>query len=116
MCYAVDFQSHGVNHHVSSAIPDEALDYELRESKRFIQDLTGKDVFVFAYPYNVVSDNANTLLKKHGYLFARAGARKYNKIGTNQYGLNSIGIVPTWSNRDLRKALLLAELKTLRSP
>jgi len=111
----VDFQSHGVNHHVSSAITLEMLDLELAGSKKYIQDFLGNEVYAFAFPYNVVSENAFDLFKKHGYILARAGARKLNNSGEYPFTLNSIGIEPQWSIQELRKALLLAELKTLRS-
>ena len=111
----VDFQSHGVNHQVFSVLSKQLMEYELEESKHFIQELTGKDVFAFAFPYNVVSEEIYPLLIKHGYLIARAGARKYNKIGTSPYGVNSIGIPPHWTVKELRKSLLLAELKALRA-
>lgn len=113
MSRVFDFQSHGVNHHVSSAIPLELLDYELRESKRFIEELTGKDVFAFAFPYNIVSENANELLSKHKYKLARAGTRRFTKKGSDPYRLNSIGIDPVWSIKQLKRAFHLAEFKTL---
>lgn len=112
MSTLVDFQSHGVNHHVSSAIPDEQMDYELRESKQYIQELTGKDVYAFAFPYNVVSKDAFTLLSTHDYTIARAGTRRYNRIGTDSFNINSIGMVPTWTIKQLKRALHLAEFKT----
>ncbi len=111
----VDFQSHGVNHHVSSAISMEMLESELVESKKYIQDLLGNEVYAFAFPYNVITENAFALFKKHGYLLARTGARKLNSPDTYPFTLNSIGIEPHWSVKQLKKALLLAELKTLRS-
>lgn len=110
-----DFQSHGVNHHVSSAIPPELMEYELTESKRFIEELTGKDVFAFAFPYNVVSNDAYNLLKKHGFVLARAGTRRYNKIGVDPYKLNSIGGDPAWSIKQLQRAFYIAEMKTIFS-
>ena len=111
----VDFQSHGVNHHGSSAISMEMLESELVESKKYIQDLLGNEVYAFAFPYNVITENALVLFKIHGYVLARAVARKLNSPGTYPFTLNSIGIEPHWSVKQLKKALLLAELKTLRS-
>lgn len=115
MSRVFDFQSHGVNHHVSSAIPPELMEYELSESKRFIEDLTGKNVFAFAFPYNVVSNEAYRLLKKHGYVLARAGARRYTKVGEDPYKLNSIGTDPAWAVKQLKRAFHLAEMKTVFS-
>ena len=111
----VDFQSHGVNHHASSALPIEMLESELVESKKHIQALIGNEVYAFAFPYNIVSENAFELFKKHSYVLARAGARKLNSSDAYPFTLNSIGIAPQWTVQELRKALLLAELKTLRS-
>ena len=111
----VDFQSHGVNHHASSALPVAMLESELVLSKNYIQDLVGNEVYAFAFPYNIVSENAFELFKKHGYVLARAGARKLNSPGAYPFTLNSIGVEPQWTVQELRKALLLAELKTLRS-
>ena len=112
MSGVIDFQSHGVNHHVSSAIPVDLMDYELRESKRFIEELTKREVFAFAFPYNVVSNEAYSLLKKRGYALARAGTRRYSKIGTDPFKINSIGMIPHWSTKQMRRALALAEFKT----
>lgn len=115
MSKLVDFQSHGVNHNVSSALPLEMLESELVVSKKYIQDLLGNEVYAFAFPYNVVSENAFEIFKRHGYVLARAGARKLNPIGAYPFTLNSIGVAPQWTVQELRRALLLAELKTLRS-
>jgi len=111
----IDFQSHGVNHHVSPAIPTELMDYELRESKRFICELTGNEVYAFAFPYNEVSSGAYSLLEKNGYTLARAGTRRYNKLGVNPYKLNSIGADAEWSIKQLKRVLRLAEMKTVVS-
>lgn len=115
MSRLIDFQSHGVNHHVASAIPSELMDYELRESKRFIQEVTGKDVYAFAFPYNEVSNKAYPLLEKNGYTLARAGTRRYNKVGVHPYKLNSIGTDAEWSVRQLKRVHHLAEMKTVVS-
>lgn len=110
-----DFQSHGVNHHVSSAIPSALMEYELTESKLFIEELTGKEVFAFAFPYNVVSDEVYRLLKKHNYVLARAGTRRYTKIGSDPFKLNSIGMDPVWSIKQVKRVFNLAEMKTVFS-
>lgn len=111
----IDFQSHGVNHHVSSVIPRALMDFELLESKRFIKELTGREVFAFAFPYNLVSEESYELLDKNGYTLARAGARQLNRIGGDSYKLNSIGIDAEWTIKQLKRVFHLAEIKTLIS-
>jgi peptidoglycan/xylan/chitin deacetylase (PgdA/CDA1 family) len=108
----VDFQSHGVNHHVSTAIPLEAFQYEIRESKRFIEELTGREVYAFAYPYNRAGRREAKAVEEAGYTVARVGQRMLNSATTNKYMLNSIPVVRDCSVPDLRKNIEIAEMKT----
>ncbi len=91
------------------------MEYELRESKRFIHGLTGNEVYAFAFPYNEVSKTAYSLLEKNGYTLARAGTRRYNRIGVNAFKLNSIGFDAEWSLKQLKRVLSMAEMKTVFS-
>ena len=109
---SVDFQSHGVNHHVSAAIPLEAFQFELRESKRFIEELTGREVYAFAYPYNRAGRREAEAVEEAGYMIARVGQRMLNSAETNRYMLNSIPVVRDCSVSDLRKNIEIAEMKT----
>jgi len=52
MSGVVNFQSHGVTHSQASALNADEFLAELKDSKHFIEGLTGKDVYAFAYPYN----------------------------------------------------------------
>ena len=115
MSNPVVFHPNVAHPHAVSALPVARLESELVVSKNYIQDLVGNEVYAFAFPYNIVSENAFELFKKHGYVLARAGARKLNSPGAYPFTLNSIGVEPQWTVQELRKALLLAELKTLRS-
>lgn len=109
----VDFQSHGVNHHVSTAIPLEQLGYELRESKRFIEELTGREVYAFAYPYNIAGKRAAEAVAEAGYKVARVGQRMLNSATTNRYMLNSISVVRDCSVSELAKNIEIAKMKTV---
>jgi peptidoglycan/xylan/chitin deacetylase (PgdA/CDA1 family) len=108
----IDFQSHGVSHHVSTAIPLEAFRYELRESKKFIEELTGREVYAFAYPYNRAGRREAEAVEEAGYTVARVGQRMLNSATTNRYMLNSIPVVKDCSVPDLRKNIEIAEMKT----
>ncbi|MFH0849962.1 MAG: polysaccharide deacetylase family protein [Candidatus Bathyarchaeota archaeon] len=109
----VDFQSHGVNHHVSTALPVDLLRYELRESKRFIEDLTGREVYAFAYPYNVAGRKEAEAVAEAGYRIARVGQRKLNSMTADRYMLNSVPVVRDCSVPELEKNLELAKMKTV---
>lgn len=111
----VDFQAHGVHHHLSTVLTPEKLKEELLESKRVIEDITGKPVFAFAYPYNHASKREAEIVESCGFSFARIGDRIMNSSNSNRFLLNSIGIKQNSSVDALRKKLLRAELKTILS-
>ena len=112
MASHVNFQSHLVGHHPSTKLTPDKLRSELAESKRTIEELTGKQVYCLAYPYNRVSPEVVSLVNSSDYVFARSGARMMNDAETNRYSLHSTGIVKNWGISELKDAFLLSELKT----
>lgn len=110
----VNFQSHLVGHHPVAKLTPDKLMSEMAESKETIEELTGKRVYCLAYPYNRVSPSEVSAVSSSDYVFARSGARMMNDAETNRYLLHSVGIVKKWGIRELKNALLLSELKTLR--
>lgn len=46
----VSIQSHTVNHPILTHSPGDVLDMELHDSKVWLADFTGKDVYAFSYP------------------------------------------------------------------
>ena len=113
MSKVVDFQAHGVHHHLSTVLTPGKLREELLESKQVIEDLTGKAVFVFAYPYNRAGEREAEIVEACGFSLARIGGRTMNSSSSNRFLLNSIGIEQDSSVDAVRKKLLNAELKTL---
>ncbi len=61
----IDFQSHSVMHPYLSDISLDKVDYEVRESQRAIEHITGKPVFVFAYPFGNYNQNVVNIVKKY---------------------------------------------------
>jgi peptidoglycan/xylan/chitin deacetylase (PgdA/CDA1 family) len=61
----VDFQGHSVTHPHLAEIELDKVDYELRESQKAIENITGKPVFVFAYPYGSYNQNVINIVKKY---------------------------------------------------
>jgi peptidoglycan/xylan/chitin deacetylase (PgdA/CDA1 family) len=66
----VTIASHTVSHPVFQNCTDAQMDYELIESKRKLEEWTGKPVKAFAYPRGSFSGREKPLLKKHGYELA----------------------------------------------
>jgi peptidoglycan/xylan/chitin deacetylase (PgdA/CDA1 family) len=113
MSKAVDFQAHGVHHHLSTILTPEKMREEILESKQAIEDITGKPVFAFAYPYNLANEREAEIVESCGFSLARVGDRVMNSFDTNRFLLNSIGINGDCSVDALNKKLLNAELKTI---
>ncbi len=109
----VDFQSHGVNHHVTTTLPLNILRYELEESKRFIEEKIGNKVYAFAYPYNISDRREAEAIAEAGYQIGRIGGKRLNTLKTNFYQLKSIGIPADCSLEILEKTLEIAKLKTI---
>lgn len=67
----VEFASHTVTHPHLTSLDDAALDQELQESKRALEEITGKDVQVIAYPYSDYDQRVCTAAAKYyrfGYI------------------------------------------------
>jgi peptidoglycan/xylan/chitin deacetylase (PgdA/CDA1 family) len=109
----INFQSHGVNHHPSTLISEQNLKLELIDSKQYIEEITGKPVYAFAYPYNRANEKTANIVESCGYELARIGGRVMNKFDTNRFLLHCIGIDPKNSVNELQKILHKAELKTI---
>jgi peptidoglycan/xylan/chitin deacetylase (PgdA/CDA1 family) len=59
--------SHGLRHLDMPQVGDEALQRELRDSRAILQDVTGRDIGGFAYPYGHVSAREVEAVRAAGY-------------------------------------------------
>jgi len=66
----IKFGSHAVTHPVLTTLEDDALDWELRESRRTIEQMTGKACDVIAYPVggpDAFDERVMAAARKGGY-------------------------------------------------
>src|SRR5690625_666189 len=81
-----EFLSHSVSHPDLTTISKEEKEYELRESKRILEDL-GLDIRGFVYPLNRYDEETLELVRKY-YDYAFAKDRNIpNKPPINQYAM-----------------------------
>jgi peptidoglycan/xylan/chitin deacetylase (PgdA/CDA1 family) len=117
MSKLINFQAHGVHHHLSTYLTEEQLKAEIIESKNTVEGITGKPVYGFAYPYNRAGEKEAIIVKSCGFVLARRGGRIMNNPSTDRFLLNSIGIDENCSLKDFKTKIFRSELKTvLRSP
>ena len=59
------------HHHIRlKGIEEEALRFEVRECKKILESITGKEVCSFAYPFGSVPKNYRAILSAAGYRYA----------------------------------------------
>jgi peptidoglycan/xylan/chitin deacetylase (PgdA/CDA1 family) len=63
----IEFASHSFNHKLFHQISEEEIEFEITESKKYIENLTQKECSVFAYPAGFFTDYAKNSLKRNGY-------------------------------------------------
>ena len=94
--YGIRFESHGCGHRYLSQLSDAEIKKELMESKRVIEEKTGRAVEFFCHPYGDWSGRTKNLVRQCGYrgAFTRPGFRSFSsdkdlydlkRVGTNQF-------------------------------
>jgi len=110
----ISFGAHSVTHPILTRIPLERARWEITQSKKDIEDKTGKTVTAFAYPNGIYNNDIINIVKEADFNCAVA-VNPGNLIGskTNPYILNRICAV---DNPDKLKVLLSGlyyDLKTI---
>lgn len=80
--YGIEFGSHTVSHRRLPEISSSADAKELRDSKSYLEDILGSEVFSFAYPYGALNPHVKELVREAGYSFALAadtGPEKFHQ-------------------------------------
>lgn len=54
--HLVTIQSHTVNHPILTSLPKDKLDFELRESKKLLEEMTSCKIYAFSYPNGSLSN------------------------------------------------------------
>lgn len=66
----IEFGSHSFNHKLFHQISNEEIEFEVTESKKYIENLVQKECPVFAYPAGFFTGFAQTAIKNAGYIAA----------------------------------------------
>lgn len=94
----VSIGSHTLNHPVLAQVPAEMAEHEIRESKRTLEEWTGRPIVTFAYPNGMCKDFTDSTirqLKTAGYVAAVTTMRGVNKKGCDLFRLRRTGIYVT---------------------
>ena len=110
---AANFQSHGFSHRDLTSLPIEEARYEIGASRQAIAEMTGGNVYAYAYPFNKHTPDLVRLVREAGYRLARTGGRMLNRGGCDLFTLSSVGVPEGCTVKELRYRLLRAWVKTL---
>jgi len=84
----VEFGSHGKYHEYLTRVNDVTLEEELRHSKDFLQEVTGKNVDFIAYPFGLYDEGVIKKAKELGYRGAFTIKRTSNQKRSTPFELH----------------------------
>jgi peptidoglycan/xylan/chitin deacetylase (PgdA/CDA1 family) len=88
----VDFESHTCFHPSLVTCSDEECEAELRESKRDLEKLLGRECRHFSYPNGDYSEREVRLARAVGYLSTRTVDVGWNDVRTDPFRLRITGV------------------------
>lgn len=72
--------AHSIDHLRLSRLSKDEQEYQVRHSKEWLEDLTGKNIHGFCYPGGVYDDVSIDIVKKAGFYYSRTTENFMNKI------------------------------------
>lgn len=87
----MEFGAHTVNHEILPRLPHDVMEREILDSKRIIEDRTGKPVTAFAYPNGSFNGEVKGSVSSH-YDCAVTSAEGLNHRGIDRYELRRFNI------------------------
>ena len=90
----VEIGSHTVYHQRMSKLPEERQLKELKDSKKYLEKLLGKEITVICYPYGDHSDLTKQLSKQVGYKYGL----NFDKVpvvdSADMFEIDRVGVFP----------------------
>lgn len=89
----IDIGSHTCTHPKLTKITPEALEYEIINSKKKLEDALGKKVNFFCYPYGDFNDNIAKMVKRAKYLGATSTIRDNRNRRKHRYYMKRVMVM-----------------------
>ena len=97
-------QAHTWDHHMVTKYKGGDWDTQFVRPKKLIEDITGKPVTYFAYPFGLWNNEAIPELKKAGYKMAYILSTKRDSVEP-LYTIRRMIVPGTWSSQGMLKAM-----------
>jgi len=101
--------SHTATHPILPEINGDAASYEIRDSKRSIEDRLGIPVHFFAYPYGRFDQRIRNLVQESGYQAACSTQAGFNGNQVDRFALRRLDIYGTDLLSTFGRSLLFGE-------
>lgn len=88
----IEFGAHTMTHINLSQISDESAIYEITESKKYVEKLTGRECPSFAYPFGRLNDRVAQSVEEAGFLSAVVVKKGIEAIG-DKYRIKRLSIL-----------------------
>jgi len=88
----VRFESHSCTHQFLTALDAAAANREILDSKRWLEDLLGRQVEAFSYPHGLFNHPIEEMVREAGYLCAATDIRGLNRPGTGPFRVRRVMI------------------------
>lgn len=93
--YGIEFGGHTTSHPRLAELPIEKAKAEIINSKKKIEEIIGKELLSFAYPYGSLNEDVKIIPKEIGYRFAVATDSGGISFSDDLFEIRRIGIFPT---------------------
>ncbi len=103
--YGIDIQSHTVNHPNLDKMTYDEQFYELKESKKTLESITGKEVDSIAYPFGDLNDDSIKAAKDAGYTLGFTTRRGLSDRDDNPLKLDRIYISSKYDMNTFKEIL-----------
>lgn len=90
----VEIGSHTVYHQFLSKQDDERQFKELKDSKKYLEDLLGKEISVICYPYGDHNEKTKELAKKAGYKYGLNFNNSKLHDVSDLFEIDRVGVFP----------------------
>lgn len=106
----ISFGSHSVSHTILTSETEENIRYELKESKKYLEELLHKEIVHFSYPNGAYNKCVISILKELGYKSSVTSADSWVSKTDDLFEISRIGAGPSgcshhWLEARISRAL-----------
>lgn len=103
--HGIAIESHGMTHRYLTELEPEVASWELKESKRTLENLVEKPVRFLAIPSGAYNDTVRRLAKESGYEAVFCMLKGSNHCGSDLFALRRVVIGRDFTLKDFQRAI-----------